>query len=90
MWPIRWEGGPDINRLTGEFGGAFGDLGTFLPYVLGVLTVGQLAPQGVLAGFGITLLATGLYYRLPLAVQPMKVVGAVIIARGLSPGEVAA
>ena len=77
-------------RVAGEIGGAFGDLGTFLPHVLGAITVAGLAPIGVLASFGVCYIATGLFYRLPIPVQPMKAVSAVLIASGLSAGEIAA
>jgi MFS superfamily sulfate permease-like transporter len=36
------------------------------------------------------LIGTGLFYGLPLPVQPMKAISAVILTGGLSPGEVAA
>jgi MFS superfamily sulfate permease-like transporter len=54
------------------------------------MTVAGLAPFGVLFGFGIFLISTGLFYGLPLPVQPMKAVSAVILTDGLRPGEVAA
>ena len=79
-----------LDRWLAEFSGAFGDLGTFLPYVLGALTIGGLAPQGLLLGFGLALIGAGLFFRAPVAVQPMKVVGAVLLAQGMTPGEVAA
>jgi MFS superfamily sulfate permease-like transporter len=49
-----------------------------------------LAPVGVLFGFGLFLISTGLFYGLPMPVQPMKAVSAVILTNGLRPGEVAA
>jgi len=73
-----------------EASGACGDLGTFIPHVIGAITVAGLAPAGVLFGFGIFLISTGLFYGLPLPVQPMKAVSAVILTDGLKPGEVAA
>ena len=73
-----------------EFGGACGDLGTFIPHVIGAMTVAGLAPVGVLFGFGVFLISTGLFYGLPMPVQPMKAVSAVILTDGLHPGEVAA
>lgn len=76
--------------LAGEVGGASADLGTLLPIMLGAIAVAGLAPGGVLTGFGVFLIATGLYFRLPLPVQPMKAIGAVILTGGLSSGEVAA
>jgi len=44
-----------------EVAGAFGDLGTLIPFVVGYITVNRLDPQGVLLGFGLLALATGLY-----------------------------
>jgi MFS superfamily sulfate permease-like transporter len=76
--------------LIGECSGACGDLGTFIPHVIGAMTVAGLAPAGVLFGFGAFLISTGLFYGLPLPVQPMKAVSAVILTDGLRPGEVAA
>jgi MFS superfamily sulfate permease-like transporter len=73
-----------------ECSGACGDLGTFIPHAIGAMTVGGLAPVPVLSGFGAFLIATGLFYGLPLPVQPMKAVSAVILTGGLTPPEVAA
>jgi hypothetical protein len=72
-----------------EFSGACGDLGTFIPHVIGTITVAGLSPAGVLFGFGTFLISTGLFYGLPLPVQPMKAVSAVILTGGLRSGEVA-
>src|SRR6267378_2815914 len=80
---------PDRSIIR-EASGACGDLGTFIPHVIGAITVAGLAPAGVLFGFGLFLIATGLFYGLPLPVQPMKAVSAVILTDGLRPGEVAA
>jgi hypothetical protein len=74
-------------RIAGDLGGAFGDLGTFLPHVLGAITVAGLAPTGVLLGFGLFYVTSGLFYRLPIPVQPMKAVSAVLITAGLSAGR---
>src|ERR1700737_704768 len=81
---------PPARRLLWECSGACGDLGTFIPHVIGAMTVAGLAPAGVLFGFAAFLIATGLFYGLPLPVQPMKAVSAVILTGGLRPGEVAA
>ena len=45
-----------------EASGACGDLGTFIPHVIGAMTVAGLAPVGVLFGFGLFLFSTGLFY----------------------------
>jgi predicted benzoate:H+ symporter BenE len=44
----------------------------------------------VLLSFGVFYVASGLFYRLPIPVQPMKAVSAVLITSGLSAGEIAA
>jgi predicted benzoate:H+ symporter BenE len=81
------------SRLRGaasDLAGACGDLGTFLPHVIGAITVAGLGPAGVLAGFGAFYIATGLFYGLPVAVQPMKAISAVLVTGQAGPGEVAA
>ena len=60
-----------------EWAGAFGDLGTLLPFVLAYIAVVKIEPTGLLLAFGVSMLAVGMYYRTPVPVQPMKVVGAV-------------
>jgi MFS superfamily sulfate permease-like transporter len=79
-----------FTSLVQEASGACGDLGTFIPHAIGAITVAGLAPVGVLLGFAGFLIATGLFYDLPVAVQPMKAISAVILTGGLRPGEVAA
>lgn len=77
-------------RLLGDVSGAFADLGTFLPLVIGVLAVKHFSPTSVLIGFGCFALATAMIYRRPVPVQPMKAIAAVVIATGLSAETVAA
>lgn len=80
----------ESNRLIGEISGSIGDLGTFLPYVIGAITIGGLGATGVLFGFGLMYIFTGWFYRVPVPVQPMKVIGAAILVHHLTAGEVAA
>src|SRR3954469_7893560 len=81
---------PPARRLLMECSGACSDLGTFIPHVIGAMTVAGLAPAGELFGFAAFLMGTGPFYGLPLPVQPMKAISAVILTGGLRPGEVAA
>lgn len=74
----RWRAGPNRYNAS-EIAGAFGDLGTLIPFVVGYLTVLNLDPTGVLLGFGVAMLFAGLYYRTPVPVQPMKAIGATAI-----------
>lgn len=60
-----------------EWAGAFGDLGTLIPFVVAYIAVLGVDPFGVLLAFGVSLIACGLYYKTPFPVQPMKAIGAV-------------
>ena len=69
-----------------EWAGAFGDVGTLIPFVVAYITIVKIDPLGLLFMFGITLMASGFYYRTPLPIQPMKAIGAAAIAGGITPG----
>lgn len=64
-----------FNRM--EWAGAFGDLGTLIPFVVAYIAVLKVDPFGILFSFGAALLACGLYYKTPFPAQPMKAIGAV-------------
>jgi len=59
-----------------EWAGAFGDLGTLVPFVVAYIGMVKIDPLGVLFAFGIALIFCGFYYRTPFPVQPMKAIGA--------------
>ncbi len=73
-----------------ELSGALGDLGTLLPLMLGMMALAGLSPAAVLAGFGLFYIATALHYRLPVPVQPMKAVAALLLTTQVSPSTLAA
>ena len=73
-----------------ELSGALGDLGTLLPLMLGSIAVVGLAPAPVLLGFAVFYVGTALHYRLPIPVQPMKAVAAVLLTAGIAPAGLAA
>lgn len=70
-----------------EFAGAFGDLGTDLPLLIGVIAASGLDSAGVLIVFGLMQVFSGLWYRLPMPVQPLKAFAALVIAQKI-PGRV--
>ena len=72
-----------------EASGALGDLGTLLPLMLGAVVLGGMAPTPVLLGFAVFYIGTAFAYRLPIPVQPMKAVGAVLLLGQASPESVA-
>ena len=66
-----------------ELSGAFGDLGTDLPLVVGTVLAAGLDPASVLTVYGAMQVATGLVYRMPMPVQPLKAVAALVITQRL-------
>lgn len=60
-----------------EWAGAFGDLGTLIPFAIAYIAVVKVEPFGLLFTFGAAMVICGLYYRTPFPVQPMKAIGAV-------------
>ncbi len=63
-----------------EFAGSLGDLGTLIPLSIALVMVNHLNFTSVFLLVGLFYLVTGLYYRLPIPVQPLKVVSAIAIA----------
>jgi MFS superfamily sulfate permease-like transporter len=64
-----------------ELAGAFGDLGTLIPFVAAYISVVKMDPAGILLAFGSMLVVAGLVYRTPFPVQPMKAIGAAAITQ---------
>jgi len=60
-----------------EWAGAFGDLGTLIPFVVAYISLLKMDPYGVLLAFGIAKIVSGIYYKTPFPIQPMKAIGAV-------------
>ncbi len=69
-----------------EFAGAFGDIGTDLPLVIAMILVAGLDAASALIMFGVMQVFTGLRYGIPMAVQPLKAMAALVIAQKLSGG----
>jgi MFS superfamily sulfate permease-like transporter len=60
-----------------EWAGAFGDLGTLIPFVVAYIALLKMDPFGILFSFGAAMVICGAYYKTPFPVQPMKAIGAV-------------
>ncbi|MCU1265638.1 MAG: transporter [Acidobacteria bacterium] len=64
-----------------ELAGAFGDIGTDLPLIVGVILAANLDSASALILFGAMQILTALRYRIPMPVQPLKAVAALVIAQ---------
>lgn len=73
-----------------ELAGAFGDLGTDLPLLIGLIATCGLDAASVLIVFGALQITTGLGYGIPMPVQPLKAMAAIMLAQRLSPAVFAA
>ena len=71
-----------------ELAGSMGDFGTLFPLVIGYVAVCGMDPVGLLVMLGLTNIATGLIYRLPMPLQPMKVLAVVAIAHRWAPEKI--
>ena len=71
-----------------ELAGAMGDFGTLFPLAIGYIVVCGVDPAGLLVMMGLTNIVTGLVYRLPMPVEPMKVLAVVAIAQQWQPSMV--
>ena len=80
--------GNHYNKM--EFAGAFGDLGTLIPFAVGYITLNKMDPLGILVAFGIFKIFVGLYFRTPVPIQPMKAIGGMAISHAgtITPGMI--
>jgi MFS superfamily sulfate permease-like transporter len=75
-WRIRF----DRNELSG----AFGDIGTDFPLIVGMILIAKLDAASVLVMFGAMQLLTGLLYGLPMPAQPLKAMAVLVITQKLT------
>lgn len=78
----------DFEFSIREFGGSLGDFGTLLPFTVGYIVICGFEPAGILFGIGLTNIFLSLIYRIPLPVQPKKVVGSVALSQAWSVQQV--
>jgi len=77
-----------LNR--NEIAGSLGDLGTFLPLLVGMAAQNGLNFAAALFFAGLFNIITGLTFSIPMAVQPMKAIAAVALTEGLTVPQILA
>lgn len=75
-----------FNRM--EFSGSLGDLGTLLPLTMGMIMVNGMSITGVFFTIGLFYICAGLYFGVPVPVQPMKAISSYAIATGVSASQI--
>lgn len=73
-----------------EIAGSLGDLGTFLPLLVGMASQNGLDFAAALFFAGVFNIITGLSFSIPMAVQPMKAIAAVALTEGLTVPQILA
>jgi len=68
-----------------ELSGAFGDIGTDFPLLVGMILAAGLDAPSVLIVFGSMQVITGLTYGMPMPVQPLKAMAVIVITQKLAP-----
>jgi MFS superfamily sulfate permease-like transporter len=79
----------DVSLSPGELTGALGDSVTVLPIVVAVGALTELSLGRMLLGFGVFQVVWGLWYGLPISVEPMKALAALTIGGALGVDELA-
>jgi len=68
-----------------ELAGSMGDFGTLFPLAIGYFVVNGLNPAGLLVMMGVANIVTGIIYRLPMPIEPKKVLAVVAISQKWPP-----
>ncbi len=71
-YSFRSRSGSDLEFSASELAGALGDSVTVLPLLVALGATTSVSLPHVLVGFGVFQIVWGVYYGLPLSVEPMK------------------
>jgi len=77
-----------LNRM--EIAGSIGDLGTLLPILIAMVLINGLQPLGLFLSIGSFYVLSGLFFGVPVPVQPMKVIGSYAIVMSLNQTQILA
>src|SRR5688572_15801415 len=73
---------------VGDVTGAVADLGIFIPLVAALVLVNGMSATGILVVAGLLVIVSGLVFRIPFPVQPLKALTALAVALELPPTTV--
>lgn len=77
-----------FNRM--ELSGSLGDLGILLPISIGMILINGLSPTGIFLSIGLLYILAGVYFRITVPVEPMKVIGAYAITTAMTQDQIMA
>jgi MFS superfamily sulfate permease-like transporter len=67
-----------------ELSGSFGDIGTDLPLLIGIILASGIDTASALIMFGLMQVLTAVKYGIPMSVQPLKAFATIVIAQKLT------
>lgn len=76
--------------MFGDASGAVADLGLLIPIAAALIVENGLDAGTVLVGAGALYVGAGMYFKVPVPVQPIKAAAAIAIARDLPPATIGA
>eukprot|EP01137_Pigoraptor_chileana_P036989 Opistho-2@33433 len=76
------------NFNLNEISGAFGDMGTFMPLLVGLVAKNGLNFGSAMFFAGTFNIITGMFFDIPMTVQPMKAIAAAAIKEDLPLGQI--
>ncbi|MGI9139829.1 MAG: putative sulfate/molybdate transporter, partial [Gemmatimonadaceae bacterium] len=84
MQPGAISENPRFRFDRNELAGAFGDIGTDLPLIVGMVMAAGLDAASVLIMFGVMQYMTAVRYGMPMAVQPLKAMAIIVITQKIA------
>jgi len=88
--PVSDQSVPRYSYFLSELAGSAGNFGTVLPLLFAVSVSCGMNISLMLLWAAAWYIITGLYYRIPIPVEPLKAVGAIAIAESVTPHLIAA
>ncbi len=79
--PGQAEPQPWVRFDRNELAGSFGDIGTDLPLIIGMILAAGLDSASVFIMFGLMQVFSGLVYGLPMPMQPLKAMAVLVITQ---------
>ncbi|RKP38306.1 hypothetical protein BJ085DRAFT_42406 [Dimargaris cristalligena] len=79
---------PKVLSGKWEVSGGLGDLGTLIPILVSLSVTNQISLTASLVFGGLWNILTGLHFRIPMCVQPMKAIAAMALSKPLTFHEV--
>ncbi|KAL1916579.1 uncharacterized protein VTP21DRAFT_5770 [Calcarisporiella thermophila] len=78
------------NFTLQELSGGLGDLGTLIPILISLVVTNNVSLTSSLFFGGLWNVVSGVQFRIPMCVQPMKAIASVALATKMSPAEIGA